>query len=197
MEFRRNERHILQTYAIDANLLQNVHRGAIRNRLVHETVMKFLGDYLDKMHYESAAKKAVKLLSYKDSKITNLRNKSKLNNQYNYNIANSNGNFHIGNYFNSSYGIFKGCKAPNRNLDFVSPSGSKYWYGSDKKGAFVIRKSNHWSKLGNKKYKHVQIKANISSCYWVLNLADNTPIKHEYAGKCYFADFKRNANTPS
>lgn len=114
--------------------------------------------------------------------------------KYNRNISNSGRycSYNASNYHSHSYGIFKCCKAPNRPPDFVSNSGSLYWLGCDKQGEFVIRKSDHWSKVNNKKYTHVQINGCISSCFWVLNLTDSTPMKSAYAGKCYFSSLKIN-----
>jgi hypothetical protein len=41
---------------------------------------------------------------------------------------------------------------PNRDPDFVSKSGSEYWYGEDDLGIYKIRKSNHWGTLKTSDY---------------------------------------------
>lgn len=60
----------------------------------------------------------------------------------------------ISNFNNNSFTTFKECKTPNRHPDFISLSGSRYWYGSNKNGQYVIRQSDHWGK--------------VSSCVWKL-----------------------------
>jgi len=122
----------------------------------YSVVYKFYGRYLSSNRAELTFHYANEFIKNSEYPYLINRAKSKAIKAYRNNIANSNDSFHVDNYFNNSYGIFKGCKAPNRTPDFVSPSGSKYWYGSDKNGAFVIRKSNHWSKLGNKKYNKME-----------------------------------------
>jgi hypothetical protein len=92
------------------------------------------------------------------------------------------------NFFSATYCVFKGCKFPkNKKIDYYSVYGSRYIYGSDKKGDYVIRISNHWSLDTNEYRKTCR---NVASCYWVLN--DNKEKKTvEYrAGKAYFKDFK-------
>lgn len=46
-----------------------------------------------------------------------------------------------GNFFVATEAKFKECKTPNRTPDYVSESGSEYWY--TRRG--VIRRSNHWN----------------------------------------------------
>ena len=111
-------------------------------------------------------------------------------------------NFHVG-----TKAIFKACKVPQRTPDFTSPSGSKYWYGSNTKGTYVIRSSDHWSVGFSKGYKHRFIEeiqthedgcGRISLCYWIFFLP-----KHEnplpcdiemktMTGKCYLNGFSKN-----
>lgn len=97
------------------------------------------------------------------------------------------------NFMNSTKAVFKGCKCPKRKPDFISKSGSKYWFGQNKKGSFVIRKSGHWCSITMKvsdKYEkrhieHYYSVKKISSCVWHLNSNKNT------TGKCYFKNFKQ------
>ena len=42
---------------------------------------------------------------------------------------------------------FKACNKPKRKPDFVSQSGSKYWYGTKNGKPYEIRQSNHWSEV--------------------------------------------------
>lgn len=42
-------------------------------------------------------------------------------------------NININNFHINTSVIFKGCKKPTRNPDFISDSGSCYWYGKIKK----------------------------------------------------------------
>lgn len=52
------------------------------------------------------------------------------------------------NFFVGTQAWFKPCERPDREPDFISLSGSKYWYGEDKDGGFVIRESDHWGAVG-------------------------------------------------
>lgn len=78
------------------------------------------------------------------------------------------------NYHISTFAVFKACKRPSRKPDFISPSGSVYWYGQDSTGGYVVRSSDHWS---------CRDCGNIASCYWRINGTGNT-------GKAYFDNFK-------
>jgi hypothetical protein len=90
--------------------------------------------------------------------------------------------FHI-----SSYAVWEGCKPPkNRQPDFTSPSGSKYYYGTNKRGEYVIRVSNHWS--GDNHGYRWGVR-NIASCYWPLRDNSSKEEREERAGKAYFKDF--------
>ena len=48
--------------------------------------------------------------------------------------------------------VFKPCKSPSCSPENISQGGSKYWYGSDKRGKFMIRKSDHWGHIGGSYY---------------------------------------------
>lgn len=64
-------------------------------------------------------------------------------------------NFHLG-----TEATFKACKKPKRKPDYVSKSGSAYWYGGDSIGQYVIRESGHWvTRFSNdtvQKFKHLR-----------------------------------------
>lgn len=109
------------------------------------------------------------------------------------------------NFFNNTKVIFKGCKTPKREPDFISNTGSKYWYGNDKNGGYVIREADHWvtHKAFNKEKKHKQC-TSISSCIWSIktNIESITLVYDKYynkylhhidynrvSGKAYLNDF--------
>lgn len=48
--------------------------------------------------------------------------------------------------------VFKPCKSPSCSPEKISQGGSKYWYGIDKFGKFMIRKSDHWGQVGDSYY---------------------------------------------
>jgi hypothetical protein len=95
---------------------------------------------------------------------------------YNALIYMNKDNFHI-----RSFAIFKGCKKPKRKADYISHNkqgevSSLYWYGTDKRGDYVIRDSDHWANINCK---------HIAKCVWFLYYHKQTS-----AGKCYFSKFK-------
>lgn len=60
--------------------------------------------------------------------------------------------------------VFKLCQAPHRSPDKITQGGSKYWFGQNRKGKFMIRKSNHWNKVGESYYvfnKHIPTKCEV------------------------------------
>ena len=88
------------------------------------------------------------------------------------------------NYYTSTYAKFVECATPRRKPDYISSSGSKYWY--TKTG--VIRKSDHWS-LYYRSYPDktcfttsVYLHAvPIASCMWKLQLkTDKITAKEDY-----------------
>ena len=88
------------------------------------------------------------------------------------------------NYYTSTYAKFVECATPRRKPDYISSSGSKYWY--TKTG--VIRKSDHWS-LYYRSYPDktcfttsVYLHAvPIASCIWTLQLKnDKITVKEDY-----------------
>jgi len=111
------------------------------------------------------------------------------------NINTQNRKITIDNFYCTTEAIFKGCKTPKRKPDYISYDSlyegrisSRYWYGKDSFGSFVIRESNHWVKT--KKIGSNNITKNcksIGSCQW--NLKTNNEIKNT-SGKCYLSEFK-------
>lgn len=99
--------------------------------------------------------------------------------------------FHLG----RSVALFKACKTPKRKPDFISNSGSKYWYGKDSLGKWLKRQSNHWTEkrelncseiMGD--YVVFQCE-NIASSYWAIKTKN--PDSHTLTGKCYLKDIKK------
>ena len=74
-----------------------------------------------------------------------MNKKAKFYKKYQSGIANKN-NFYI-----NTIGQFKEVEKPNREPDYISKSGSEYWYEKDK----LIRGSNHWGCC-------------VASCDWFL-----------------------------
>lgn len=103
-------------------------------------------------------------------------------------------NFHL-----NTEAVFKGCKAPKREPDYISVSkydgsiSSKYWYGKNKKGLYVIRSSDHW--VNQTQFDTNELKrdcSSIASCQW--HLKDKSVFKYRainFSGKCYLKNFKK------
>lgn len=97
------------------------------------------------------------------------------------------------NFFRATKATFKGCKEPKREPDYVSNSGSEYWYTP--KG--VIRSSNHWSAIRPFAFKSIldgrwyngyrKQCGKIASCHWVLK--SNTT---DWCGFCPWDKFRKN-----
>ena len=107
------------------------------------------------------------------------------------------------NFYNGTSAWFKGCKPPKREPDYISyyypnlcygdietkiPS-SKYWYGENKNGKYVIRQSNHWCKVSDFEQKKDRDIKNIASCKWHLKSHNATNINKLRCGKAYFKNF--------
>ena len=116
--------------------------------------------------------------------------------------------FTFENFFLSTQVVFKKCKTPKREPNFVSKSGSSYWYGTDKKGSYVIRKSDHWSKgFSRGVLKMYERRSSvytelcsiqkgcgkIASCYWSLFYPkhEEPETRLEVSGKAYLTSFKK------
>ena len=74
------------------------------------------------------------------------------------------------NFFLSTIATFNNCTIPEGKPDFISPSGSEYYYSENE----VIRVSDHWG-------------SSIASCSWYLkNDTDGT-----VAGRCNLENFEQ------
>lgn len=79
-------------------------------------------------------------------------------------------------FYKGTSAQFSQCAPPATAPDFISPSGSKYWYLEDG----VIRSSDHWG--------------NVSTCRWLLEGASTYTLPLEenpfYTGFCPWESFK-------
>jgi len=95
-------------------------------------------------------------------------------------------NFHIATRL-----VFKACKTPKHPPDYTSNSGSKYWYGKNKRGLYVIRSSDHWCKYqgvinsDTKINKTVKGCKQIASCKWKIVGHIIVPEDNFVTGKVY------------
>jgi hypothetical protein len=87
----------------------------------------------------------------------------------------------LNNFYLATFGNFKRCKVPKRKPDFFSLNkvtgkvSSRYWYGQDSEGLFVVRLSDHWGK--------------VASCRWLLGgTTENFP--YHQCGKTYCSAMK-------
>lgn len=109
----------------------------------------------------------------------------------------------INNFFTKTFALFNVCKTPKRKADFTSRSSaywgggisSSYWYGEDRKGKYVIRKSNHWVKRRDEVLSEIKADCNmIASCNWQIKTPKNSNYgnnKTTITGKCYLSKFKK------
>lgn len=77
------------------------------------------------------------------------------------------------NFFERSLATWTPCVAPTGAPDFVSPSGSTYWYAKDG----VIRLSDHWN--------------GVASCRWTLKDCDTDKFDLPVAAFCAWSEFSR------
>ena len=80
------------------------------------------------------------------------------------------------NFYKDTFARFTACKQPKAKPDYVSTSGSAYWF---RRGG-VIRRSDHWG-------------SNVASCHWYLSRSFTESWlynKGTRCGFCKFADFK-------
>ena len=104
----------------------------------------------------------------------------------------------IHNFFSKTFGLFKGCKRPKRNPDYISYSkkypdliSSEYWYGVDKNGKYVIRFSDHWVRYKNIKNDLWEYGCKmIASCNWQLKANFNKLSNKNNCGKIYLNKMK-------
>lgn len=77
-------------------------------------------------------------------------------------------------YFKSTKANFTSCDRPDREPDYVSASGSAYWYGDEG----VVRSSDHWGK-------------GIASCDWHLD-GESVSSWDPVCGFCAWSAFEFN-----
>lgn len=100
------------------------------------------------------------------------------------------------NFFLNTEAVFKGCKTPKRKPDYISynrytsEESSRYWYGEDKKGKYVIRESNHWVSRRDFERKSLEECSSIATCKWDIKNIKNTSYEL-VSGKCYLSNFKK------
>lgn len=75
------------------------------------------------------------------------------------------------NFYDSTFADFTPCERPDRDPDFTSVSGSRYW----DLGNRVIRESNHWT-------------PSVGSCAWLLG-GETRRTSEPVCGICAYADF--------
>ena len=77
-------------------------------------------------------------------------------------------NFHI-----KTFGIFSRCRTPATKPDFVSNTGSKYWFVDDDQT--LVRQAHHWTHK-------------IRSCAWILNLGQDKQSPTPITARIKFSD---------
>lgn len=113
------------------------------------------------------------------------------------------------NFFKSTASLFKEIDVEKRthnhvfieDPDYISESGSRYWYGSDENGDYVIRASNHWTYFESDITYDRREGSDVSTCNWGLELRslEELALYSEYNlitriryGISYFKEFKIN-----
>lgn len=88
----------------------------------------------------------------------------------------------LNNYFFHTSAVFTEVNKPDTTPNYSSNSDSDYWYGRDKNGVFVIRKSDHWG-------------SDVASCDWYIagdtklnSFDDKKGVRY---GKAYIKNFIR------
>ena len=86
------------------------------------------------------------------------------------------------NFFERTSAIFTQITdTPTTKPDYISRTGSTYWYGEDERGKYVIRRSDHWSAIVRDEEDAEAFNAkpddfnNIASCYWALDMRTYKP----------------------
>lgn len=79
------------------------------------------------------------------------------------------------NYQFSTKGVWKACKMPTRQPDYISYTkkgkfSSAYWYGENKRGKYIIRYSDHWSDIRMPLLNRGDIYScgSIGTCWWII-----------------------------
>ena len=96
-------------------------------------------------------------------------------------------------FYISTIGTFVECDIPNMEPNFVSvprkesDTPSKYWYGEDEKGKYVIRSANHWCNYYVKKEFVRKQQNRIIKCKWHLTMDEpkDLVMNNTYTGKIY------------
>lgn len=106
--------------------------------------------------------------------------------------------FNKDNFFVATRATWKCCPLPKRDPDYISNSGSCYWYTT----LGVYRKSDHWSQIYKNRSSTYEGCIRVSTCYWVLkilniNLEDDCYKSYHYrevlyGGFCRWDNFKSN-----
>lgn len=85
------------------------------------------------------------------------------------------------NFFTQTSAVFEEQESrPKGAPDYVSNSGSRYWYGEDSRGEYVIREADHWSEEFTGEDKRNAFNENpaqsraIASCRWAIEVAPKT-----------------------
>ncbi len=84
--------------------------------------------------------------------------------------------FNSSNYYTATKASFTSCAKPETTPDYISDSGSRYWYTDEG----VIRFSNHWG-------------YGIASCDWLLDGVEDSSFadgEGGRAGYCNWSDFE-------
>ena len=107
-------------------------------------------------------------------------------------------------FFICSKGTFVECVEPTTEPDYNSiptvlgNTSSKYWYGTDEGGAYIIRKANHWCLYYINDYLITSQANKIAKCVWHYRFLDMNSIKgalnfnvpEHYTGKIYLAELR-------
>ena len=109
-------------------------------------------------------------------------------------------------FFIKTKGTYIECEEPTIEPSYISTptqvgnTASKYWYGTDKGGDYIIRKANHWCIYYSKgdKQSNVIITqcSRIVKCTWhfqfnrVASRSDVVFLEQHYTGKVYLKDLR-------
>ena len=80
--------------------------------------------------------------------------------------------FNSSNYFMATKADFTSCAKPETKPDYISDSGSRYWYTDEG----VIRFSNHWG-------------YGIASCDWTLDGIESSSFADNEGGRAGYCDW--------
>lgn len=109
-------------------------------------------------------------------------------------------------FYISTKGVFRDCEEPTTEPNYTSvpkaiaDSPSKYWYGTDEEGDYVIRRANHWCQYyGNSKGETVAHQnTKIVNCVWDfmfgrtgISKCDLKIGKQHFTGKAYLKNLRQ------